>query len=99
MKKDKWNSLPPDVQKVFNDEGGKYLGEMAATGAFDMADQQGVDNFKKLNKQVITFSPDEVQKWTDAAKPVWAKWVDSAKAKGDSQKALDETLAAIAKNK
>ena len=99
MNKDKWNSLPPDIQKVFNDMGGKYLGEMAATGAFDMADQQGVNNFKKQNKQVITFSPDEVQKWTDAAKPVWAKWVDSAKAKGDSQKALDETIAAIAKNK
>lgn len=99
MNKDKWNSLPPDIQKVFNEVGGKYLGEMAATGAFDMADKEGVANFKKQNKEVITFSPDEVQKWTDAAKPVWAKWVESAKAKGDSQAALDQLMAAIAKNK
>jgi len=100
MNQNKWKSLPPDVQKVFDEVGGKYYGQLVGGQAFDAADAQGIDNFKKLNKEIITFPPDQVKKWQDAAKPVWAAWVESVKPKGlDGQKALDQLLAAIEKNK
>ena len=96
MNSAKWNSLPPDIQKVITDLGGKYLGKFVGTDAFDAADAEGVDNFKKLNKEIITFSADEQKKWSDAAKPVWKDWVASVQGKGDGQKALDQLVAAIA---
>lgn len=100
MNPNKWKALPPDIQQVFTDYGGKWLAENAGTGAFDAADQEGLDNFKKINKEVITFSAEEKVKWQAASKPVWAAWVQNVKAKGlDGQKALDQLQEAIAKNK
>ncbi|HEX2987789.1 MAG TPA: TRAP transporter substrate-binding protein DctP, partial [Chloroflexota bacterium] len=100
MNQAKWKALPPDIQKVFTDMSGKWLAETGGNEAFDAADQEGIDNFKKLNKEIITYSPEEKAKWQEAAKPIWAAWVKNVKDKGlDGQKALDGLQAAIAKNK
>ena len=98
MNKDKWNSLSPDIQKAIMDVSGPSLGKLEGDEAFDKADQQGIDNFKKLNKEIINFSPEEQKKWQDAAKPVWQGWVKQVKDKGlDGQKALDQIQEAINK--
>jgi TRAP-type C4-dicarboxylate transport system substrate-binding protein len=100
MNQSKWKALPPDIQKVFTDMSGKWLAETGGNEAFDAADQEGIDNFKKLNKEIIIYSPEEKAKWLEAAKPIWAAWVKNVKDKGlDGQKALDQLQAAIAKNK
>jgi TRAP-type C4-dicarboxylate transport system substrate-binding protein len=91
--------LPPDVQKVLDEMGGKFGAQMLG-GSFDEADPIGEANFAKLGKEVIKFSTDEQAKWQAAAKPIWAGWVDLMKSKGlDGQAALDQIQQAIAKNK
>lgn len=96
---DRWNSFPPDVQKVFEEVGAKFGAQMLG-GAFDEADPIGEENFKKLGKEVIKLSAEEQAKWQAAAKPIWADWVTLMKSKGlDGQTALDQIQQAIAKNK
>ena len=96
---DRWKSFPPDIQKVFEEMGGKFGAQMLG-GAFDEADPVGEENFKKLGKEVIKLSADEQARWQAAAKPIWTGWVDQVKSKGlDGQAALDQIQQAIAKNK
>jgi TRAP-type C4-dicarboxylate transport system substrate-binding protein len=99
MNPDRWKSLPADIQKVFEEMGGKFGAQMLG-GGFDEADPVGEENFKKLGKEVIKLSADEQAKWQAAAKPIWAGWVDQVKGKGlDGQAALEQIQKAIAKNK
>jgi len=99
MNPNRWKGLPPDVQKVFEEMGGKFGAQMLG-GAFDEADPIGVENFTKLGKEVIKLSADEQAKWQAAANPIWAEWVAQVKGKGlDGQSALDQVQQAIAKNK
>ncbi len=99
MNLERWKSLPPDVQKVFEEMGGKFGAQMLG-GAFDAADPAGEENFKKLGKEVIKLSPDEAARWQAAAKPIWAEWVTQLKGKGlDGQTALEQIQQAIARNK
>ncbi len=99
MNLERWKSLPPDVQKVFEEMGGKFGAQMLG-GAFDEADPVGAENFKKLGKEVIKLSPEEAARWQAAAKPVWAEWVTQLKGKGlDGQSALEQVQQAIARNK
>ena len=68
--------------------------------AFDQADPEGEENFKKLGKEIIALSPEEQKRWQEAAKPIWAEWVNQMKEKKlDGQKTLDQMLAALEKNK
>ena len=101
MNKQKWDSLPPDVQKVFNDLSGGAMGKAIGVGAFDKADDLFETRFKNTpGKEVITFSAEEQAKWQNAAKPIWTAWVNDVKGKGlDGQKAIDQLQAAIAKYK
>ena len=100
MNQNKWKALPADVQKSFDEVAGKYYGQTVGVDSFDKADIDGEANFKKLGKEVIAFTPEEQQKWRDASKPVWTDWVKQVKDKNlDGQKALDQLIEAVAKNK
>ncbi|KUO59899.1 MAG: hypothetical protein APF84_03225 [Gracilibacter sp. BRH_c7a] len=96
MNKQKWESLPPDLQAIMDELTGEYFAELIGKG-FDQ-DAVGVENFKKLGKEVYTLTPDEEQKWQQEAKKIWQKWVDENKTNFDSQKVLT-TLQDILANK
>lgn len=81
MNKDKWDSLPPDVQKVIQELGpemaawaGEYL-DTAVKGAMEWA--QTEQGFK-----VIELSPEEKKAWDEKLKPFQDKTVEELKAKG-----------------
>lgn len=97
MNKQKWESLPPDLQKIIDGISGEALSELIAQG-FDQ-DAAGIENFKKLGKEVYTLTPDEQQKWQAAAKQIWDRWVTDNKSKFDSQTVLTKLQENIAKNK
>ncbi|WP_338824100.1 Solute-binding protein [Moorella humiferrea] len=100
MNKQKWDSLPPDIQKIFDELSGVYVAELVGEQAYDAANQEGRDYMQKRNKQVRRLTPEEEKQWQEAAKPVWDKWVAEQKAKGlDGQKALDQILQLVAKYK
>lgn len=79
MNKQKWESLPADIQKIFTDVSKEWLDKHGK--AWDQADAEGYEFIKQLNHPVIKLSPEEQQKWKQAAAPVLENYVKMAKEK------------------
>jgi len=104
MNLDKWNSLPPDIQKAIMSVSGMYGAEFAGESAwgFEVAEKtiaKVQEEGQTLEK--ISLEPGEFERWREiAGKPLWDKWVAQMEVKGlPGQKILDETLRLIEKYK
>ena len=78
MNKDKWNSLPPDVQKIIeqiNMEWAVKHGE-----AWDTSDAQGIVFFLNQGGQIIGLDGKEAERWKNAVAPI----IEEYKAKMDA---------------
>lgn len=78
MNKKKWDSLPADVKKVFEE----VMAEMPAVGkqlTID-AEQAGIDKLKSLGVTQVPF-PDR-QKWIDSLPDIRAEWAADMAKKG-----------------
>jgi len=80
MNKDKWASLPPDVQAVFEQVNKEFIPKFGA--AWDSADAAGREFTLQLGNKIIPLSPEESARWAEAVKPVIGKWVKEASEKG-----------------
>jgi len=100
MNKKTWESLSPEIQKVFEDLGGATMGVFVAQKAYDAANAEGLELMKSVNKPVAKLTPEEETKWVEAAKPIWEKWVAQVKGQGkDGSAALVQIQEYIAKYK
>ncbi len=75
-----WNSLPPDVQKIFDE-----LRPWAQQLAHDNMDKEikaGITIAKESGIEFIDLSPEEKERWVEAAKPVIEDWAVDMNAKG-----------------
>lgn len=88
----KFNSLPPDLQKILEDSG-KWWTEEIARLSFPSV-KRAVDFVKDRNHKLTVLTPQEIGAWYDLVrKPVHDQWVKDAEAKGLPAKAIyDETL-------
>jgi TRAP-type C4-dicarboxylate transport system substrate-binding protein len=95
---EKYNSLPPDIKKVFDGELADFW-NMEAAKIWDRWEEVGRDLVKKTpGHEFITLSPDEKKKWQERAKSINASWVSAIEAKGlPGKKLLEEKLRAIEK--
>ncbi len=102
-----WNSLPPDVQKVFTDLGG-LKGSLFYSSNFFKGYDEPLGNINERMLQWVkekgheaipyTIPPDELNRWIEVAgKPLWEKWVTDREAEGhrDARKILNRTLELI----
>ncbi len=81
MNKDKWNSLTPDIQKIFTDVSQQWVEYHAKVSS--AYDQGGIDYFKaQPNRQEINLSADESARWVAAVQPLLSKSIADIKAKG-----------------
>lgn len=80
MNKQKWDSLPPDVQKVFTEVSKEWVGKQGAL--WDELDKAGYEYSKGRGNKIIALSPQEDAKWAAAVKPLLEEYVKNAKAKG-----------------
>ncbi len=81
MNKDKWDSLPADVQQVFTDVSNEYVEYWAKVGS--ALDAAGVDLFKQQpGREIIDLSPEESAAWAAAVKPLIDKKLADMKAAG-----------------
>ena len=80
MNKDKWNSLPPDVQKIIEKINEEYIEKQGKT--WDQIDKAGRDATLKLGNKIISLSQDEDWKWTKAVKPLLDEYKKNMKEKG-----------------
>jgi hypothetical protein len=100
MSKEKWNSLPPDLQQIITNESGyegcRFYGR-EYSDALDIAGiNEAAEYAAKTGHQLAeyTLATDELARWQDiGAKPIWDAWVANLNAKGLPGKAiLDELL-------
>jgi TRAP-type C4-dicarboxylate transport system substrate-binding protein len=97
INKQKWNSLPKDVQdgmtSVSGLEGARFWGR----NFFDRVEGAVDETVKKggytMAKYIVP--PDEVERWRKVAgEPIWREWVKKMEGKGypETQQILDTTL-------
>jgi len=89
-----WKSLPPDVQKVFDD---LILSSGCFTGAAVDAEADWVTKkLKERGDTIYVLSPEEKEKWKRIFKPVYDNWIAGANAKGINGQAIFDKVLAIA---
>jgi TRAP-type C4-dicarboxylate transport system substrate-binding protein len=80
MNKDKWNSLPPDVQKIIEQVNEEYIEKQGKV--WDEIDKSGRDYTTSRGNKVIPLSPEENLKWEKAVKPLLDNYKKAMKDKG-----------------
>jgi TRAP-type C4-dicarboxylate transport system substrate-binding protein len=95
MNKAKYDSLPPDLKKVIDDNSGeRFSGEIGKV--FTAADAEGRKTTAKNEHNVIPKG--ELESWKKVAQPVVDQWISDVNAKGAKGKdLLDAAKALIAK--
>lgn len=92
MNKKVWDSLPPDVRQVFDEESGDKASQLFAK-AWDETKKTSTDKFTKAGGKIVVMDAAETEKWRDKAKGIWEKWAADMEAKGLPGKAvLEHTL-------
>jgi len=80
MNLNKWNSLPPALQKIITDVSKKY--EDITAKAWGDSDESGRKFALKLGHEFIKLSDEESAKFKAAMKPVFDEYIKGANAKG-----------------
>jgi len=77
----KWNSLPPNVQKVIDEVSGAVAAERFGK-IFDKLTEPDINYMKKQGDTFITITPEEKKRWIAAILPIRDKWIKERTAKG-----------------
>jgi len=80
MNKKTWNSLPPDIQKIFDNLKMRYAFECATS--YDEDRIKAIQRGRSLGKDIYPLSPAELQKWENRLAPIYDDWVADMKSKG-----------------
>jgi TRAP-type C4-dicarboxylate transport system substrate-binding protein len=76
INKDKWNSLPSNVQEVFTEVSSEWVEEHGE--AWDQADKEGLEFVKSLDREIIPLPPEEEARWKEAVQPVIDEYISQA---------------------
>lgn len=89
MNKEKWESLPEDLQDIFESVSAEWI---AVHGeAWDKADEDGREFTKSLGNSIIELSPEENKRWVDSVQSVIENYIAEADKKGlPGDKAVSE---------
>jgi TRAP-type C4-dicarboxylate transport system substrate-binding protein len=93
MNKNKWNSLPPDVQKVITDYSKEFNEQWDVE--WNKIDIEGKDFFTKQGGQILPLSDAESAKWIKAVEPVIADYKKDVISKGQKAADVDTWLAFV----
>jgi len=80
MNKEKWETLPKDLKKLFNEVSADYIEKHGQ--AWDDADAEGLAFVKDLEKTIIPLSEEEASRWKQAVKPLLDEYIQSTTEKG-----------------
>ncbi len=93
MNKSKWNSLPPDIQKIFNEVAAEAMEWQAAL--WNEMDIEGRDVFVTKGGKLISLPDTEVAKWTKAVEPTIGNYKKDMVSKGYKAADIDNWLSFI----
>ena len=99
MNLDKWNSLPPDIKTIFEQNTGMELTRFNGA-AMDNDDKGALEKLIDYDKQkgnpaIYDLPKDEKTKWSQAIAPIYNKWAADMEAKGLPGKAFLNDLLSI----
>jgi TRAP-type C4-dicarboxylate transport system substrate-binding protein len=93
MNKQKWDALPPDMQKLFTDVSNEYKDKWGV--AFNGIDFGGIEFVKKHGGQVINLTPAESKRWVAAVQPVIADYKKDLVGRGYKEPEIDTWISFI----
>ena len=96
MNGDRWDALPDDIKKVFDDASNEeWLVEVG--GIWRASDDAGIKVAVEAGNEHIVLTDEETEAFRVATEPVIERWVTEVSAAGiDGQALVDKTRAAIA---
>lgn len=80
MNPNKWNSLPPDIQKIFTEVSKEWVGYTGKE--WNRIEIEGFQHGKKVGHTFIYLSPGEQARWVKAVKPLKDNYIKALEAKG-----------------
>ncbi|RLB06839.1 MAG: C4-dicarboxylate ABC transporter substrate-binding protein, partial [Deltaproteobacteria bacterium] len=80
MNKKKWDSLPKDVQKVFDEVSAEWIAKHGE--AWDSSDREGRKFTLSLGNKIIPLSKKESARWAKAVQPVIDGYIKKVESKG-----------------
>ena len=80
MNKNKWNSLPKDIQQIIEKINEEYIEKQGKL--WDELDKEALDFFTQKKGKVITLSKEEDARWQKLLQPILEEYVKNMKAKG-----------------
>jgi len=80
MNKNKWNSLPPDIQKIIMQINEEWIEKQAK--AWDEIEKEGVEFTQKRGNKIIRLTAEENARWAAAVRPILDEYLKATKAKG-----------------
>ena len=97
MNKQKWESLPKDIQQAITSASGLEAAKFWGKNWFDTAEEGVMEAAKKGNYQINKYviPQQEQDRWTKVAgEPLWKEWVKKMEGKGrpDAQQVLNTAL-------
>jgi len=96
MNMKKWNALPPDIQKIFEDVSGEWIDVHGK--AWDDLDDEGRKFTLSLGNKIIPLSKEQQNRWRSAVKPIIDGYIKAMDEKGlPGKKAVEETEKLIKK--
>lgn len=90
INQDVWNSLPPDIQKTIEEVAKEF--RLGGGAKYDEISQQGKEELKKLNREIITLPADELARWKKIVQPMYDKWAKDIDGKGQPGTAVLQKL-------
>jgi len=93
MNKRKWDALPPDMKKLFDDVNNEYKPKWAL--AWNEIDIEGREFLQSNGGQVLNISDAESAKWIKASEPVVVDFKKDLVSKGYTAKEVDSWIAFI----
>jgi TRAP-type transport system periplasmic protein len=92
-----WNSFPPDIQKIIDEESGLKL-SVAQGVEFDKRANEGLEQARSMGHEVYVLPTEERSIWLEKARPINEAWIADMEKKGlPGRKVYDDTVALLAK--
>ena len=76
----RWNDLPADIQKIFDEVSNEWIDVHGKT--WNSGDEKGREYTKSRGNKIIELTPQEAARWKEKVSPVIDDYINSAKRKG-----------------
>jgi len=97
MNKNKWNKLPDNIKKVFEEVNAEFIEKMAQ--GWNNIDLAGSEFFKSNGGQMIQLTDNEAEKWNKAVAPVLETYTQEMVKAGYSPDDMKERFEFIKKTR